>query len=121
MSLSRSNQRCNQPNIKIIKLHNYRNKVMDAGKLLLDLPNKKAVLLAKNMSRLPDSQTYQLWAYIDGEPVSLGIFQPDDNGYAILKVEYLPNPAEIVRYAVTTEPVDGSPGPTGDMYLIGSV
>ena len=110
-----------KPNIKIIKLHNYRNKVMDEGKLLLDLPNKKAVLLAKDMNKLSEGLTYQLWAYIDGNPVSLGTFQSDENGNAILKVEYLPNPTDIVRYAVTTEPADGSPRPTGDMYLIGSI
>ena len=76
-----------KPNIKIIKLHDYRNKVMDEGKLLMDLPNKKAVLLVNNMGKLPDGQTYQLWAYIDSDPVSLGIFKPDDIGNAILKIE----------------------------------
>lgn len=110
-----------KPNLKIVKLHDYRNKVMDEGKLLLDLPNKKAVLLAKNMRKLPDGQTYQLWAYIGSDPVSLGTFQPDDKGNAILKIEYLPNPTDIIRYAVTSEPVDGSPGPTGEMYLLGSI
>lgn len=110
-----------KPNIKIIKLHDYRNKVMDEGKLLMDLPNKKAVLLVNNMGKLPDGQTYQLWAYIDSDPVSLGIFQPDDIGNAILKIEYLPNTTDILRYAVTSEPVDGSPRPTGEMYLLGSM
>jgi len=110
-----------KPNIKIIKLHDYRNKVMDEGKLLMDLPNKKAVLLVNNMGKLPDGQTYQLWAYIDSDPVSLGIFQPDEIGNAILKIEYLPNTTDILRYAVTSEPEDGSPRPTGEMYLLGSM
>lgn len=109
------------PNITLVKLHNYKNKLMDQGKILLDKPNKKAVLLAKNLDRLPKGQSYQLWAVISVNPTSIGLFNTDENGNAILRIEYLPNPLKIKRFIVTQEPEEGSSEPTGEMHLLGGM
>jgi len=109
------------PNITMVKLHDYKNKLMDQGKILLDKPNKKAVLLAKNLDRLPKGQSYQVWAVISINPTSIGLFNTDENGNAILRIEYLPSPQKIKRFIVTQEPKEGSSEPTGDMHLLGSM
>ena len=108
-------------NLLTINLKKYQNNVVVQGKIFLDKPNKKAVLIAKDLDKLSDDYTYQLWAVFNINPTSIGTFKADDSGSAIMKIEYIPSPQKVKRFIITKELGSGSSEPTGDMYLLGSL
>ena len=79
------------------------------------------VLTGANLPPLPAGRTYQLWFVTSQAPVSAGLLRPDEAGRlttALNTPADIPAPAAL---AVTIEPEGGSPGPTGDKYLVGLV
>lgn len=77
------------------------------------------VFVAHDLAPLAPDSTYELWLFHDGAPVPAGVFDPDDHGQALTVVEGSVTGAEFA--AVTVEPHGGSPAPTGDTVLQGSV
>lgn len=68
---------------------------------------------------LPTGKIYQLWAIIDGKPVGLGLYNPQ-NGTALQKMEPLAK-GQVQAFAITLEKEGGSPVPTMDqMFVMGA-
>ncbi|WP_457269772.1 anti-sigma factor [Pedobacter sp. UYEF25] len=84
---------------------------------------KKEVVINYTAMSLPitdKAHQYQLWALVNGKPVSLGVFGgKDEPQHATLKMEGI----EIAQaFAVTLEPMGGSTSPTMEkMIVMGSV
>lgn len=82
--------------------------------------NKKteeAYLSITELAELTREQQYQLWAIVDGKPVSMGVF--DLKKDALTQMTAVPNAA---MFAVTIEPRGGSVNPTLDaMQVAGEV
>jgi len=79
------------------------------------------VLTGANLPPLPAGRIYQLWFVTPQAPVSAGLLKPDEAGRLTTVLNTpadMPVPAAL---AVTIEPEGGSPGPTGDKYLVGLV
>ena len=77
----------------------------------------EAYLSIGTLKTLTQEQQYQLWAIIDGKPVSMGVF--DYNAEGLLKME---NVSGVATFAVTIEPRGGSENPTlSAMQVAGSV
>jgi anti-sigma-K factor RskA len=80
------------------------------------------VLLNATLAPLPAEKTYQLWLVpAEGNPVSVGIFTPEDNNGASYMVSTLPAGMKAKAFAITVEPSGGVPQPTGPKVLIGPV
>lgn len=77
----------------------------------------RGVFYAFNLQPLGTDRTYQLWAIVEGTPVSAGIFDVDAQGQGSLQMEGVPPLEEIQAWAVTVEPQGGVPQPTGQMVL----
>ncbi|NIT13018.1 MAG: hypothetical protein GTN99_01875 [Candidatus Dadabacteria bacterium] len=107
--------------LSTISLKNYQNNFVIQGKIFFDKANKKAVLIAKELDNLPEGYIYQLWAVFSINPTSIGTFNSDSSGNAIMKIDYIPNPNKIKRFIVTKELGTGSSEPTGDIYLLGGL
>ena len=79
------------------------------------------VFTASNLPPLPAGKTYQLWVVTGLGPLSAGLLTPDAQGGVN---ETFKTPTDIpqpLAMAVTIEPVGGSPGPTGERYLVGAL
>lgn len=77
----------------------------------------EAYLSIGTLKTLTQEQQYQLWAIIDGKPVSMGVFDHDADG--LLKME---NVSGVATFAVTIEPRGGSENPTlSAMQVAGNV
>lgn len=77
----------------------------------------EAYLSIGTLKTLAQEQQYQLWAIIDGKPVSMGVFDFDSEG--LLKME---NVSGVATFAVTIEPRGGSENPTlSAMQVAGNV
>jgi len=85
-----------------------------AGRVIWSGETGKAVLIAANFPTLTDDSTYQAWVRRGETVTSLGIFRVDDtgNGLLVFDAARLREPFDIL--GVTTEPIGGSPAPTGD-------
>ena len=96
------------PNAKMLVYWNKNNKNI--------LINYKAIDLPKT----DKSHEYQLWALVDGKPVSLGVFGGDETATAAIKQMDTIEKAQ--AFAVTIEPMGGSVNPTmNKMVVMGAI
>jgi anti-sigma-K factor RskA len=86
----------------------------------LDANKGRLLLYVHGLPRPAAGRTYQLWVIVEGKPVSLGIFDVEQDGQARMTAQQLPELRGPVTIAVTEEPAGGVPQPTGTMVLAGS-
>tara|TARA_R110000868_G_scaffold1211_2_gene9314 strand:- start:35480 stop:36274 length:795 start_codon:yes stop_codon:yes gene_type:complete len=91
------------------------------GKVVWDKDNGQALLQVANIPQVPTAKEYQLWFVVNNQPISAGVFAVNDpsrdNFFKISEFQQGGTGA----FAITLEPEGGSPQPTGDMYLLGSM
>jgi len=85
--------------------------------------NNKNILInyaAMNLPKTDTAHEYQLWALVDGKPVSLGIFSGLDSAKtAVLQMQTI---EKAQAFAVTIEPNGGSVNPTMEsMVVMGAI
>lgn len=73
-----------------------------------DSASNNVWLVVKNMPKLPSDKQYQLWAFIDGKPTDLGLFDVKEENF-ILRMKGAKN-AE--AFAITIEKRGNTGGPT---------
>lgn len=92
------------------------------GKVVWDKDNGQALLQVANIPRVPTAKEYQLWFVVNNQPISAGVFAvnnpAEDSFFKISEFQQAENTG---AFAITLEPEGGSPQPTGDMYLLGSM
>ncbi len=81
------------------------------------LPNGTGYLVKANMPPLASSQTYQLWAVVNGKTVSLGIMGSNP-GHVSFTMASSPAPSKL---AVSIEAASGSTQPSGPLVATGIV
>jgi anti-sigma-K factor RskA len=64
---------------------------------------------------------YQLWLIKDGKRTSGGVFSVSQAGYGALAISSPQPLKEFAAFGITIEPAGGSPGPTGDKVMGGSL
>lgn len=96
----------NSPKAKMLVYWNKKNKSILINHSAMDLP------------KTDKAHEYQLWALVDGKPVSLGVFG-DNAKDAVQQMETIPRAQ---AFAVTIEPTGGSVNPTMEkMVVMGGV
>lgn len=78
-------------------------------------PNGQGYLVGAALRPLPASQTYQLWTYAAGNPVSLGLL-----GTHPSQVSFHLNPAADGALAITVEPAGGVVTPDRPAVVVGT-
>ncbi|MEP6921411.1 MAG: anti-sigma factor [bacterium] len=78
----------------------------------------RAFLMAKGLPPAPAGKAYQLWFIKEGKPMPGRVFATDASGQGTLNDQI---PAEALNasavFAITMEPENGVPAPTGKVYL----
>ncbi|WP_162903187.1 anti-sigma factor [Taibaiella koreensis] len=106
------------PFVKSIVLAGVGAHTNNNAMLLWDGRSKDVYLSLKNMPLPPAGKQYQLWAIVNGKPVSAGVYTMDGK-QAMQKMKTIPQ-AEM--FAITLEQEGGSETPTLDeMYVAGKV
>ncbi len=97
-----------------------RSEATDARSIILMQPTETtAALVAMDFPALAPNRVYQLWLLRENQRDNGGIFQVDEDGYAMLLIT-APQPLAAYRAAgITEEPAGGSLGPTSPR-LVGS-
>ena len=64
---------------------------------------------------IPEGKQYQLWAIVDGAPISAGLIETNKGIYRIQKMKSF---GQVQAFAITLEKTGGSPKPTMDEMIV---
>lgn len=81
--------------------------------------HEAAVLVAEGMAQAGLGRTYQMWLVDETGPQPAGTFRPDGDGNATIPIDGELTPG--LTFAVTEEPDDGVPSPTGEILLTAAI
>jgi len=74
---------------------------------------RTGIIIGENLPALRAGQTFQLWLIdADSAPISMGVFQPDDDNTAVYVFEAQSPVGDFDVIGVSIEPEGGSPQPT---------
>ena len=92
-----------------------------SARLFWNPQRQRVVMAVFDLPPAPSGRTYQLWAIATGKaPVSLGTFNTGPDG-RLTAAMAVPAGLAFDVTAVTEEPAGGSPQPTQNPFLVGSV
>ena len=92
-----------------------------SARLYLNRQRGTIVLAAFDLQPARAGRTYQLWGIANGKaPVSLGTFNTEANGRGVVALTTQPG-AQFNLTAITEEPAGGSPQPTMQPFLLGTL
>jgi hypothetical protein len=80
----------------------------------------EAMIAAAGLDPAPQGMAYEVWVIAGTSPVPAGVFHPDPGGRALFKLPAVAL-SGVKTFAVTVEPAEGTPAPTGPMVLAGNV
>ncbi|SHK57267.1 anti-sigma factor [Epilithonimonas mollis] len=105
------------PNIHQVALKGVEKHPDSEAVVLWDTETKAVYLSAENLPKAPEGMQYQLWAIVDGKPVSAGMYSIDKDSRIALA-----NIPRAQAFAITLEKEGGSKIPTMEnMFVIGSI
>ena len=91
------------------------------GTLVISDDGEHGALVVDGLPLLSTGLQYQLWLIRDGQRTSGGVYSVDAEGYGVLWID-APEPlASYAAFGITVEPTGGSPGPSGEKVLGGSL
>lgn len=81
--------------------------------------DRKAYLTNVDLPAPPAGKQYQLWAIVEGKPVSMGVFELPEEQDTLLDIPFVEN---ATAFAISLEDAGGKPQPTMDqIYVMGAV
>ena len=91
------------------------------GFVLISADGEDGALVVDGLPPLEESQEYQLWLIRDGQRTSGAVFSTDEKSYGGTRIR-APRPlTDYSALGVTIEPAGGSPAPTGQQVLAGTL
>jgi anti-sigma-K factor RskA len=91
------------------------------GTIVISADGEYGTLVVDGLAPLGEAQQYQLWLIRDGARASGGVFSVSPTGYGALWISSPEPLSTYPSFGITIEPAGGSPGPTGDKVLGGSL
>lgn len=91
------------------------------GTLVISADGEHGTLIVDGLPDLDEDQQYQLWLIRDEQRTSGGVFSVNDEGYGALWISSPEPLSSYPAFGITVEPAGGSPGPTGEKVLGGSL
>lgn len=108
----------NNPAVKTVPLLGVEKHPDMKAMVYMEEKSNQVYLTLENMPVAPENQQYQLWAIVDGQPVSLGVY--DQQAKEQMQKMAVVNAAQ--AFAITLEKRGGSPTPTlENMYVMGKI
>ena len=108
-------------NVMIVNFSGTNRNSSGFGRLILNPETGKGYLQLNGMPQLPANEAYQIWTIINKKFVSLAVINPADgiNFYPIVIPEI--NDKIKLTFLVSEEPSTGSPKPSKNIYLTGTM
>lgn len=109
------------PDARLAKLAGLPPAPGAAARVVWNPNSREAWLLVSGLAPAPPGKGYEVWVIGKAAPVPAGVFQVDADGKAAFRLPDVSETAEVRTFAVTVEPAEGTPAPTGPMVLAGAV
>ncbi len=110
------------PLTRVIGLFGKEGAPQASAKLVWDTNLQTWVIYILNLPEAPNDKDYQLWYVTNDAKISAAVFRPQPDGSYKLELSLPPDVVKgLAATAVTLEPKGGSPQPTGQFYLMGSI
>lgn len=108
-----------QPNNRYLNLEGLIPEIPSTGSLVIVPAKESAILVLRQVAKLPQDQVYRVWAVIGDQKVACGDFLPNEAGNVFLTLPLTGwgGTSEIV---ITVEPNQSMPEPVGKMVISGS-
>ena len=108
-----------QPDTRMATLAGTEMALSAHAKFVFDRNTGRAMLMADNLPAAPAGKAYQLWFIAEGKsPMPGQVFTPDASGHAETRDEVPAEARNATIFAITLEPSEGVPAPTGPKYLL---
>jgi len=91
------------------------------GLIVISLDGFHGTLVVDRLPQLDESHQYQLWLIEDGQRDNGGVFSVSREGYGSVWLDSSRPLASYSAFGITVEPAGGSPGPSGEKILGGSL
>lgn len=91
------------------------------GLIILSLDGEYGTLVVDHLPPLDAEHQYQLWLIHDDQRASGGVFSVSDEGYGTIEILSAAPLNSYSAFGISVEPVGGSPGPTGQRVLGGTL
>lgn len=114
--LARQQSMISNPNTAVVSLVSSETAVRPAANVYWDSTSTDVYLVVRNLPELPSEKQYQLWAFINKQPVDLGLF--DAGKRIILKMK---NTQKAEAFAITIEKRGNTGGPKGTLSASGKM
>jgi anti-sigma-K factor RskA len=115
--LTQQNKKALDPNSAVVVSMVGTQPSSSSANVYWDTASTNVFLVVKNLPKLPTEKQYQLWAFIEGKPVDLGLFDPD-NKNVILQMK---NTQKAEAFAITIENRGNGSTPQGKVETLGKV
>ena len=102
--------------MKMVNMPGVKGHETSVAKIYWNKKTKDVYVMANHLPKAPQGRQYQVWAIVNGKPVSAGVI----NDYvAACRLENIP---DAQAFAITLEKTGGNPTPTMDqMFVLGYV
>jgi anti-sigma-K factor RskA len=107
--------------MRILTLYGTDSAPNATGTLVISVDGEYGTLIVDRLPALDDAHAYQLWLIRDSRRTDGGVFTVSDEGYGGLQISSPEPLSSYQEFGITVEPAGGSPGPTGDKVLGGSL
>lgn len=91
------------------------------GVIVLSLDGEYGTLVVDQLPPLDAEHQYQLWLIDDDQRTSGGVFSVSDEGYGSIEIVSAEPLNSYSAFGISIEPTGGSPGPTGQKVLGGTL
>ncbi|HEY0272768.1 MAG TPA: anti-sigma factor [Chitinophaga sp.] len=107
------------PNFQAIRMLGLRNHEGNVATIYWNAKSQDVYLLSQNLPTPAADKQYQLWAIVDGKPVSAGVFNVGEPAQGLQKMKPV---SGAQAFAVTLEKAGGAAAPTlSQMFVMGKV
>jgi hypothetical protein len=108
------------PVVQVALLRGLEGNPNAKAQLLWHPGTKQGILYVKGLPPLPLEKSYELWAFVDGQPVAAGTFDARPGDATVFNIPRQESFGEKpTKFAVSIEPKGGVPKPTGTIVLVG--
>ncbi len=108
------------PGARIIDISGTEHQPNAHGQFIARADGSSAVLTVTGLAPLEPGQVYQFWLIRGDTPVSAGLLEVDEDGWAVMQITADVSPGSFNAIGVSVEPEGGSELPTGDIVMLGS-
>lgn len=108
------------PNVKMASMKGQEISPASYATVYWDTASRDVYLMINNMPKPPSDKQYQLWAFLDGQPVDMGLIEITEKP---LQLYRLKKAQAAQAFAITLEKKDRKDisKPAGDLYVMGKL